>query len=223
MRSGKKSDSPSSSGPKEDNLFGPWMVVVDRRRKQWGKGQLSTGQERSRELARGSRFAALVEVEDVERGEANTEAGSNLVQTGVEVHVASRGPGLSSSNLKTVPPKVFTNNMAYVTSNPGKKGEESGVVPLVENEQAVVVEHLVGTVSRSHTAISINEPGYEGHGHSGGKAFKARGSSLRVSKENVKWGIKVHKQDEVLAPSRPVLSNWAANLSMNLFTPEGSE
>ncbi|KAK8701524.1 hypothetical protein V6N13_019911 [Hibiscus sabdariffa] len=201
MRSEKNIVLPSSSGPKEDELFGPWMVAADRSRKPWGKGTSSTGPGKSGEPIRGSRFVALVE-----------------------------GIGLGSTTTRSVPTKVFTKTAAYVASNPGKKTKVSGVsvsiVPvvnvmqLVDNVEAEVVEHMVGTGTGSHTTILINEPGYEGQCRSGGKVVKARGSLTRATKENAKWGFMVRKQDEMRTLTHPVLSKWAANMSMNLFPPE---
>ncbi|KAK8480765.1 hypothetical protein V6N11_069349 [Hibiscus sabdariffa] len=219
-------------GPKVDDLFGPWMVVADRRRKSWSKGASSSGPGKSGELPRGSRFAALVDVDGDVLGEKGTLVGSDMVHLGATLPMTnSKIVGLNSSTTGPVPTKVNSKNASSIASNPGKKSKVSGVlassvpavsvVPLVDNVEAEVVEHVVGTGSGSHTAISINESGYEGQGRSGGKVVKARGSLSRAAKKNAKWGFKVRKPAKMRNPTCLVLSEWATNMSLNLVPLEG--
>ncbi|KAK8589703.1 hypothetical protein V6N12_024094 [Hibiscus sabdariffa] len=208
------------------------MVVADRRRKSWGKGASSSGPGKSVELSRGSRFVVLVDVEGDVHGDEGMMVGSDMVNSGASLPVSnSKAIGLDSSTTGPVPTKVITKNSLYVTSNLGKKSKVLGVlapsvpavyvVTLVDIVEAEVVEHLVGTGSGSHTTISINEPGYEGQGRSGGKVVKSHGSLSKAANENAKWGFKVRKPTEMRNPMRLVLSEWVANMSMNLVPPEG--
>ncbi|KAK8636461.1 hypothetical protein V6N13_124207 [Hibiscus sabdariffa] len=158
---------------------------------------MSTGSGRSRELNHASRFVVLADDEGVTNEVDGTVTGSYREHPGAEaLGSKSNGTSLGSSKSGSVVSKVVTKSAATVTSNPGKKSKVFkvlistvpivNVVPLVENVEAEVVENMVDKVSGSHAAISINESGYEGQGHSGGKVVKARENLLRSTKENAK-------------------------------------
>ncbi|KAL4280137.1 hypothetical protein GQ457_03G022960 [Hibiscus cannabinus] len=153
---------PESENISESNLFGPWMLVADKRRRGVGSRNVPSA---TPNVALGSRFAGL-KVEESGGSEYNKntvkEAAAGSIRN-KQVIEPSVGTG-----------KTFVTNAAYKASYPDKKSRNPKsvsqivVVPESDKEPLQVVEHNVGFMRGEHRAVIINE-----HGRTGGsKGFR---------------------------------------------------
>ncbi|KAK8548664.1 hypothetical protein V6N13_054557 [Hibiscus sabdariffa] len=155
------------------NLFGPWMVVDNRRRRSDmaqnlvgnGNGGIS-----------GSRFEVLHNVDENNDGTIIPEGGiaDNLRSP---ASLLASTSGVAASMIQVVEGE---GNVSSVVSNPvGKaKNRKSGfqtpaVVPLVDGHAVQVTERTSGSTLGQHRAVRISEQG--GHGSSGLGLVGARG------------------------------------------------
>ncbi|KAK8681555.1 hypothetical protein V6N13_053957 [Hibiscus sabdariffa] len=109
-------------------------------------------------------------------------------------------------------------NVAYYESNPGKKSKavrsmahKAVVIPMVEGQEASVVEHA--NHSKVHVAVSIFVQSHGKVGLDGIISGKSMGGKVKGSKENVRQGLKICKPSDMRTISRPVLSEWVDNMN----------
>ncbi|KAL4278534.1 hypothetical protein GQ457_03G023770 [Hibiscus cannabinus] len=153
---------PESENISESNLFGPWMLVADKRRRGVGSRNVPSA---TPNVASGSRFAGL-EVEE----SGGSEYNKNTVKEAVVGSIRNKQviePSVGTG-------KTFVTNAAYKASYPDKKlrnlksVSQNVVVPESDKEPLQVVEHNVGFMRGEHRAVIINE-----HGRTGGsKGFR---------------------------------------------------
>ncbi|KAK8612360.1 hypothetical protein V6N13_092476 [Hibiscus sabdariffa] len=141
----------------ESNLFGPWMVVENRRRRPITSGRVESHPVQDTRINRGSRFAALEATDDVENSMHRDGA---LDQVGQSVEVI----GNTMVGRRVSTNTVAVKNDAYATSNPEKKSKHRGhvsnqptVLPIMEGQAATVVSHKAQIKGGTHTAIHIHE------------------------------------------------------------------
>ncbi|KAK8648888.1 hypothetical protein V6N13_129630 [Hibiscus sabdariffa] len=146
----------------ESNLFGPWMVVDNRRRKPVGNGRAVEPVMQEGRGHRGSRFTALEVSDD----------GGLLRGSGEDVHgdppmvEADARPRAGSMEFPRV---TREKNSAYVASNPekrtknGRKNNSSPVVlPIVEGQEASVVSRKATGKGGNHSTVIIQEQNEKG-------------------------------------------------------------
>ncbi|KAK8576168.1 hypothetical protein V6N13_090645 [Hibiscus sabdariffa] len=159
------------------NLFGPWMVVDNRRRRSGmarnpvgnGNGGIS-----------GSRFEVLHNVDENNDGTIIPEGGvaDNLR---LPASLLASTSGVAASMIQAVEGE---GNVSSVVSNPGGKAKNRksafqtpAVVPLVDGHAVQVTERTSGSTPGQHRAVRISEQG--GHGSSGLGLVGARGRNGR--------------------------------------------
>ncbi|KAK8559287.1 hypothetical protein V6N12_042566 [Hibiscus sabdariffa] len=161
--------------PTETNLYGPWMMTVNRRRRGAGVARMEELRNSPKNVSLGSRFIAL-DTTKVQEEERETVREEDDVKEDVAVYRMG---------------KEVTRNDAYLASNPGKKTKaqkkvvaKPTIVPLVEGSTPTVVEHTPRINNGSHSAIRILEEGKTSKNSTRGK--------LKVA-NTLNKGVKIKK------------------------------
>ncbi|KAK9005177.1 hypothetical protein V6N11_042622 [Hibiscus sabdariffa] len=145
----------------ESNLYGPWMVVENRRRRV---GQTYLANKNASHGADGSRFSVLQDVDEV-RVDGSVEDGSTLVWDVVYSPVQQQD---TARRMQQVQASGMTRTESYLVSNHDRKSKarrkskgSTTTVPLQNNSGATIVHHQATIPSGSHQAVRI----IEGAGH----------------------------------------------------------
>ncbi|KAK9003975.1 hypothetical protein V6N11_001793 [Hibiscus sabdariffa] len=139
----------------ESSLFGPWMVVADRRRRG---GTARSGGPTNVKPRSGSRFESLV-VEDI--GEDKDNDGSQELIVRTEDTMVAEGDNVE--RVSKVLNRTVTKNAAYRESNPSKKykldtrGNKSLGSKKDMNGAVQIIEHDTGLKIGDHKAVSVIE------------------------------------------------------------------
>ncbi|KAK8656311.1 hypothetical protein V6N13_098265 [Hibiscus sabdariffa] len=199
----------------ERGLFGPWMTVENRRRRlQSGGPSSSRGKGKHVGMDIDNRFAALV-----------NDQGEQMEEPGIGPIADKSAVDLDSERLTDISIRAstgVTKNAALIESNPGRKAkgvrrvfDKAVVVPMVEGQQVVVVEHVpLGSDSR-HAAVSLLENGQGKSRAEGVMIGKNHGGRTGV-KDTALQGLKVRKPSAARTISRPVLSEWVDTMHVQL-------
>ncbi|KAK8648910.1 hypothetical protein V6N13_129652 [Hibiscus sabdariffa] len=171
----------------DSNLYGPWMVVENRRRRTISNTRIDVGNTSRTQALQGSRFAALASENNVE----------HVVAPLFEQHTTNR-------------------NEAYMTSNLDKKSKASkrvtesiNVVPIVRGKEITVVEHTPRVATGSHAAVRINEEGNSGVNYAK-KPLKGDGVARKGLKESTRKGLHV-KKPSASRVQRSSVVEWVQN------------
>ncbi|KAK8584535.1 hypothetical protein V6N13_138495 [Hibiscus sabdariffa] len=172
----------------EDRLFGPWMVVENRRRRTNAVSRSNGGSMSGGNATGGSRFGVL----HVDENAKDTE-GANVGQ-GRKVQLQSitptvqpnRGERVNRMDVSIGP----TKNYAYLKSNPDKKNKkpigDSRSVTIISSlggKEASAMVHKHSIASGLHSAVLIQEKGAMSFGTSGNKDKQAQVLDTRVVSE----------------------------------------
>ncbi|KAK8649319.1 hypothetical protein V6N13_130049 [Hibiscus sabdariffa] len=139
----------------ESSLFGPWMVVADRRRQG---GTARSGGPTNVKPRSGSRFESLV-VEDI--GEDKDNDGSQELIVRTEDTMVAEGD--NAERVSKVLNRTVTKNAAYRESNPSKKykldtrGNKSLGSKKDMDGAVQIIEHDTGLKIGDHKAVSVIE------------------------------------------------------------------
>ncbi|KAL4297268.1 hypothetical protein GQ457_12G007760 [Hibiscus cannabinus] len=189
---------------KEKSLYGPWMIVENRRSITVVNTKLGNGMEHSGN--KGSRYAMLqVDDDSIDPPNANTIDNSNVASVLDPVVGGEVGVHLGSSTSKDQGSVV--KNDAYLASNPGKN------LQLLETN---VITHT-GNISGDHSVVVILEKGHGNLNANGNTTSKVRAASAKGSKDSANRGLKVRKNLDVRGGNRVALREWAENASAHLF------
>ncbi|KAK8521967.1 hypothetical protein V6N12_066537 [Hibiscus sabdariffa] len=203
-----------------DGLFGPWMMVDNRRRKPQAMKLNSKGSEQSFRKNNGSRFAVL----GAESGSPDTDQTVEVMEEGRRLSLPVRDGAIeeardlgktSAATAGKVVHGAYGATTAGGISNISKKAFDKAVVlPMVEGQQVSIVENP--SHNKVHVAVSIFE---QNHGKKAVDRVvqgKNVGGKVRGNKENVRQGLKVRKPSDTRTISRPVLSDWVDNMTSKL-------
>ncbi|KAL4304484.1 hypothetical protein GQ457_10G003160 [Hibiscus cannabinus] len=184
-----------SFSSKGAELFGPWMVVENRRRR--ARPSNVTGKHGEADV-RGN-YSSMFEVLEVE--ESLEIADENVDPRG-------------KAPLLHVPQESIRRNAAYLASNPDKKKQMKGkgmektsdsiVLPSVPSSKVTVVDREVNSSKSVHQAILIAEEGVRNMKAVGVKLHNFKGGLVRTLRDKEHRGAIVSKQ--YMVPTDGV--NW---------------
>ncbi|KAL4295420.1 hypothetical protein GQ457_12G019050 [Hibiscus cannabinus] len=188
----------ASEAISESNLYGPWMMVENRRRRTPGNARNMSSEVRNERVS-GSRFASLVDegLEERQLEELGVVLGT---ETGgvVVVHEDVENP-------KGVVHMHANKTIAFLASNPDKKSKaqdkgtkEIGVVPTVEGRSINVIPHRTNIASGSHSAIKIVEEG-SGDGIRSKSSMHGASRNGKAVRDVVRKGLLMKKSGEPFA------------------------
>ncbi|KAK9011241.1 hypothetical protein V6N11_044095 [Hibiscus sabdariffa] len=195
-------------------LFGPWMVVDNRRRRTPPYKPSGGRQDLVVTEPRGSRFAVLdsgATVEDMITGgvEVSPQASDELAPTVTDVQVAP-GPGI----VRTATFGAETPQRKPKSSSASSSRIET--IPMLLGNAITMVEHRPHGASKDNQAVSLLERGHGSSGLDNGKGQAGRGFKLKPAKENARQGLIIRKPSLAKTISRPVLSEWVDNVNQKL-------
>ncbi|KAK8574425.1 hypothetical protein V6N13_034299 [Hibiscus sabdariffa] len=204
----------ASEAISESNLYGPWMMVENRRR-QTPRNACNLSSEVRNGRVSGSRFASLVD-EGLDERQLEESGFVLATKTGgvVVVHEDVVNP-------KGVVHMHANKTVAFLASNPDKKSKardkgtkEIGVVPTVEGRSINVIPHSTNVASGSHSVIKIVE---EGSGDGIRSKASMHGASRRgkAVRDGVRKGLLMKKSGEPFAKKTGV-AEWAQNVQMRV-------
>ncbi|KAL4319188.1 hypothetical protein GQ457_18G002400 [Hibiscus cannabinus] len=210
----------SDGSPQE--LYGPWMMDVNRRQR-FSLGEASNiSTRRSEGIATTSRFSVLNE--NVAEGELPSEdALARDVPSGFDQAVGrptSRRQAPADNGL--LQDRGVRFNKSYLESNPSRRSKgtdtiTSGskrveVVSLLEEHPAEASIREVSLASGSHVAISVSDNGDVA------RSLHKRGEGLSVAKGRGKEnrGLRFKKGSVHQSPSRAALKDWIPNISRRI-------
>ncbi|KAK8986465.1 hypothetical protein V6N11_010021 [Hibiscus sabdariffa] len=205
-------DSCNNTSSKE--LFGPWMVVDNRRRRTPQNKPSGGRQDMVARGPRGSRFAVLdsdATVADTITREVEVfpQISDEVAPTGKDVQVGS-GPGI----VQTVTFGVETPQRKPKSSSASSSRFET--IPMEPGNAITVVEHRPHGASKDHQAVSLLEQGHGSNGVDTGKSQAGRGFKLKSAKDNGRQGLMIRKLSPAKTISRTVLSEWVDNVNQQL-------
>ncbi|KAK8648708.1 hypothetical protein V6N13_129453 [Hibiscus sabdariffa] len=210
----------SDGSPQE--LYGPWMMAVNRRR-WFSRGEASNiSTRRSEGIATASRFSVLNEA--VDEGVLPSEDGlARDVPSGLDQAVgrptSRRQPAVANGLLQD---RGVRFNKSYLESNPSRRSRvadtiASGskrveVVSLLEEHPAEASLREVSLASGSHVAISVSDKGDVA------RSLHKRGEGLSVAKGRGKEnkGLRFKKGSAHQIHSRAVLKDWLPNIARRI-------
>ncbi|KAK8597955.1 hypothetical protein V6N13_095348 [Hibiscus sabdariffa] len=198
----------------KSELYGPWMVVKDRRRRSvLSKGSGRTSTDVGGEVT-GSRFAVLSEVQNGDRMAAdgvvnNQDMNAQLGQPEL------CGTENNDSNGTRTAQVIGAGSDAYRNSSPARRSKITGniismdssldVIPLVGGSSVAVTSHAINNTPGTHRAISIQETSGADKGSRFDDRHVGRGKGIR--EVNPK-GVRIQKAVGVNSPNRVLLSDW---------------
>ncbi|KAK8528389.1 hypothetical protein V6N12_074919 [Hibiscus sabdariffa] len=203
-----------------EGLYGPWMVVDNRRRRSTNSGRGTSGKRLDHIGANGSRFSALNE-SDMEYVQDDSVERNTTEPVSV-IHKTSLSPG-TTSDPAAVRHTEIINSTAYVASNPSRKSKgnkdnerQAQAFPVVPVNSIKVIEHQPTGKLSEHRAVSILEQDQEINIREGSQNGNNRVFRVKVVKENIKMGLAIRKQSNSKTISRPVLSEWVDTVNNQL-------
>ncbi|KAL4323145.1 hypothetical protein GQ457_11G004460 [Hibiscus cannabinus] len=211
---------PEIKKPSENDLYGPWMTVDTRRRRNISYNHSNKATEpkpQRNNVVMGSRFNALNVDEDVGvKMNVVPESGINIEDGPVKTAMGSYASQAGLPRPKSL------KNAAYLQSNPPKKskgiahnnGGKETCQPSVDQDVTITAQ-ATGKSDR-HAAVTLFDKGYDNPFPSGGKLSKTRGSTSRTQGEGLRRGFSLRKQAELPSRPQPSLHDWMVNLSQQL-------
>ncbi|KAL4304455.1 hypothetical protein GQ457_10G010860 [Hibiscus cannabinus] len=202
----------SDGSPQE--LYGPWMMAVNRRRR-FGRVTISSvGTGRSAGLGSASRFSVLNEEDGV--GELPSEAALvRDVPVRDERDVAASGSGLSQN-------KGVRFNKSYLESNPPRRSKlkenvdvgskRMEVVSLLEEHPVEAGVRAVSMASGSHVAISVSDKGDAARS----QHRRVEGLSVTKGRGKENKGLRFKKGNAFQLPPRAALRDWIPIVSRRI-------
>ncbi|KAL4379982.1 hypothetical protein GQ457_02G035630 [Hibiscus cannabinus] len=205
---------------KERELFGPWMMVDNRRKRMQARSIPSgkiTGPMGTESV---NRFAMLEDEQTANLEEQGLELGAGMNAERVEqVHLSGN---IRSSDGVRVSTTAVRNGVTHRGSTStgnakgnSRKAEMAVVLPIVEGQQVSVVEHSVLGGNSEHTAVSLFEKGH-GNVRSKGMVHGKLHGIRRGVREGVQQGLKIRKPQDTRTISRPVLSEWVDTMQLQI-------
>ncbi|KAL4295172.1 hypothetical protein GQ457_12G027560 [Hibiscus cannabinus] len=174
--------------PNKSELYGPWMVVKDRRHRiMFSKSSRWTSADVGGE-ANGSRFAVLSEVQNGDR-------------------MAVRGIG-SDAYRNSSPAR-----RSKVTGNMISMDSSLDVIPLVGGSSIAITSHALHNTPGSHRAISIQETSGKDKGARFDDRHVGRGKGIREVNPR---GVRIQKAVGVSSPNRVLLYDWVQTTSQQI-------
>ncbi|KAL4296305.1 hypothetical protein GQ457_12G031070 [Hibiscus cannabinus] len=209
----------SDGSPQE--LYGPWMMAVNRRRR-FGRVEASNvGTRRLEKIATTSRFSILNE--KIGEGELPSEdALVSDVPTGLDEFVGRPISRLSAADNGLLQDKGVRFNKSYLESNPSRRSRAKDtivngskrveVVSLLEEHPAEASIRAVSMASGSHVAVSVSDKG------DAARSLHKRGEGLSVAKVRGKEnkGLRFKKGSAFQIPPRAALKDWIPNVSRRI-------
>ncbi|KAL4353103.1 hypothetical protein GQ457_06G028150 [Hibiscus cannabinus] len=195
-------------------LFGPWMVVDNKRRRTPTNKQSGWRHDLVMTEARGSRFAVLDAcdmIEDTITGkvEVSPQTSDVLAPTGTDMQVASVSGVVRSVTAGIQLPQRKPRSSPALSSR-------IKTIPMLPGNDITVVEHRPHGASKDHQAVSLLEKGHGSSGLDTGKSQVGRGFKLKQAKEHTRQGLMIRKPSPAKTISRPVLSDWVDNVNQQL-------
>ncbi|KAK8694034.1 hypothetical protein V6N13_071598 [Hibiscus sabdariffa] len=205
---------------KERDLFGPWMMV-DNRRKQVPNRGTSSARETGHQVTEGMNRFAILESEQVENlGEQSSDLGNDMIEERVE-QVAKSG-NKSPTVTMSVANKDIRSGATHRVSIQNNNTRESGqvvqkvvVLPMVEGQHVSVVEHSPLGGNKEHATVWLFEKGH-GNVRSNEVVVGKQHGGRRGVKDGVQHGLKVRKPPDMRTISRLVLNEWVDTMNMHI-------
>ncbi|KAK8630158.1 hypothetical protein V6N13_078964 [Hibiscus sabdariffa] len=212
---------PSKDAARDSNLFGPWMIV-ENHRKRLSSGGPSSSRGPSKQTTENvvNRFAVLERESGEAVKEQRIESGGDMANEQGEE--ALERVDRNSTVVTTKIHKAVPKNAAYRTSNLEKKNkknrqvfEKAVIIPMVEGQSVSMVEHTPQGGNKVHAAVSLFEKGHGRGGSDGIVLGKTRGGR-KGTKDVSHPGLKVRKPPDTRTIARPVLNEWVDNMNMQM-------
>ncbi|KAK8628456.1 hypothetical protein V6N13_064163 [Hibiscus sabdariffa] len=206
----------------KSELYGPWMVVKDRRRqpvfsKSSGRTLADVGGE-----ANGSRFAVLNKAHNGDRMVVDgvvTDQDINVHLAQSELCATENGASVGVKDAQV----GGTGSAAYRSSSPGRRSKVTGnmipmdspldVIPLVGGSSVAISSHAIHNTPGSHRAISIQETSGKDKGARFDDRHVGRGKGIRDVNPR---GVRIRKTVRVSSPNRVLLSDWVQTTSQQI-------
>ncbi|KAK9044824.1 hypothetical protein V6N11_058715 [Hibiscus sabdariffa] len=198
-----------------DNLYGPWMVVDNRRRRQGLVACNSSNGFARGKASSGSIFAPLdVDGMDAELPNATSKNGD--VEMLYETNFVDNVRGPKNGTVPVSHTHIHFTDM-YKVSNPEKRpkagqgaGASTSVVAMVLGQTAQVVENEGSSFAQHHAVVSIVEPGHLQDDRR--RYVKGKGIMLKNAKENIQQRLNVRRNTDSRTILRPVTHEWVQNI-----------
>ncbi|KAK8693160.1 hypothetical protein V6N13_070754 [Hibiscus sabdariffa] len=205
---------------KERELFGPWMMVDNRRKRAPARGTSSAKISGPQGAESVNRFAMLEDKQVANLEEQGLGLGDGMNAERVEQVTLSGNsrPSVVMGVNTTVSQSGVTNRDSISTGNAkgnGRGAEKAVVLPMVEGQQVSLVEHSALGGSSEHTAVSLFEKGHRNVRSKGVVHGKLHGSRRGV-RDGVQQGLKVLKPPDMRTISRPVLNEWIDTMHLQI-------
>ncbi|KAK9044968.1 hypothetical protein V6N11_058858 [Hibiscus sabdariffa] len=182
----------------QNDLFGPWMLVENRRRRVLPESRSIMGKHKGERIVTGSRYKVLDVNYTVEGGSATA---------------------IGATEPASVPAK------APAVMKPSKKGGSTGravLVPSIAGLDAMVEEHDPKVVKGVHKAVKIIENRSGGPSTSHGVGIKARIVNGKSRKEDAQRGLRVRKSSGSKLGDRMALAELASSFANQFSEPPGA-
>ncbi|KAL4341889.1 hypothetical protein GQ457_08G023010 [Hibiscus cannabinus] len=204
----------ASEAISESNLYGPWMMVENRRCRTPGNVRNVSSEVRNWRVS-GSWFASLVD-EGLDERQLEDSSVVLGTETGGVVVVHE-----DVENQKGVVHMHVNKTVAFLASNRDKKSKardkgtkEIGVVPTVEGRSINVILHRTNVASGSHSAIKIVEEG-SGDGIRSKASMHGASRKGKAVRDDVRKDLLMKKSGEPFV-KKTCVAEWAQNAQMRV-------